>query len=223
MAFHRTPQFANINTFSPLIIFLFTSVCVYVKSCFLRKLLSKCQILKRMTSPTNVLILMKLSTLATLETVKMTTSSAANDGSFVKMTTFPFQWWKTLNYIKCVMLSNVTNPTIQHCVIIERDITGSYCSSWWSVPILRHGTCNHHGSLTRYAKSRVAYAPGMSGTFYSSPRVSDPDMHHVTCVTLCMPGSLTSGSLWSRWRGKRSRHSRRIHNPRFYVSGKRPG
>ena len=26
----------------------------------------------------------------------------------------------------------------------------------------------------------------------------------------------------SRWRGKRSRHSRRMHNPQCYVSGKRP-
>ena len=25
-----------------------------------------------------------------------------------------------------------------------------------------------------------------------------------------------------RWRGKRSRHSRHMHNPQFYVSGKRP-
>ena len=35
-------------------------------------------------------------------------------------------------------------------------------------------------------------------------------------------GSLTSGFLWSRWRGKRSRHSRRMRNPQFHVSGKRP-
>ena len=34
--------------------------------------------------------------------------------------------------------------------------------------------------------------------------------------------SLTSGFLWSRWRGKRSRHSRRMHNPQCYVSGKMP-
>ena len=62
---------------------------------------------------------------------------------------------------------------------------------------------------------RVAHAPGMPGTFF---------MHHGACVThvsLCMPGSLTSGFLWSRWRGKRSRHSRRMRNPQFYVSGKR--
>ena len=65
----------------------------------------------------------------------------------------------------------------------------------------------------------------MLGTFSPPPRVSDPDIHHGTCVThvpWCMPGSLTSGFLWSRWRGKRSRHSRRMRNPQFYVSGKRP-
>ena len=37
-----------------------------------------------------------------------------------------------------------------------------------------------------------------------------------------MPGSLTNGFIRSRWRGKRSRHSRCMRNPQFYVSGKRP-
>ena len=53
-------------------------------------------------------------------------------------------------------------------------------------------------------KIASAHAPGMPGTFSPPPRVSDPDMHHGTCVThvpWCMPGSLTSGFLWSRWRG----------------------
>ena len=59
----------------------------------------------------------------------------------------------------------------------------------------------HNGPLARYLKLWVAFAPGMPGTFSLSPRVSDPDMHHGT------PGSLTSGFLWSRWRGKRVRHS----------------
>ena len=47
------------------------------------------------------------------------------------------------------------------------------------------------------------------------PIVSNPGMHHGTCVThvpRCMSG----------WRGKRSRHSRGMHNSQFYVSGKRP-
>ena len=50
-----------------------------------------------------------------------------------------------------------------------------------------------------------AHAPGMPGTFSPSPQVSDPDMHHGTCVShvpWCMPGSLTSGFLWNRRRGK---------------------
>ena len=57
------------------------------------------------------------------------------------------------------------------------------------------------------------------------PWVSDPDMHHGTCVThvpWCMSGSITHGFLWSWWRGKRSWHSRRMRNPIFYVYDKRP-
>ena len=87
--------------------------------------------------------------------------------------------------------------------------------------------CKHvsHRTLARYVKLWVAQAPGMPGTFSPIPRVSDPDMHHGACVThvpWCIPGSLTSGFLWSRWRRKRSRHSRRMRNPQFFVSGKRP-
>ena len=40
-----------------------------------------------------------------------------------------------------------------------------------------------HGPLARYDKLLVAHAPGMPGTFSPPPRVSDPDMHHDTCVT----------------------------------------
>ena len=50
-------------------------------------------------------------------------------------------------------------------------------------------------------------------------------MQHGTCVThvpWCMPGSPASSFLWSRWRGKRSRHSRRMRNPQFFVYVKRP-
>ena len=52
-----------------------------------------------------------------------------------------------------------------------------------------------HGPLARYVKLRVAHAPGMPGTFSPPPRVSDPDIRHVTCVThvqWCMPGSLSA-------------------------------
>ena len=45
----------------------------------------------------------------------------------------------------------------------------------------------------------------MPGTFSPSPQVSDPDMHHGTCVThvpWCMPGSLYSNFFWNWRRGK---------------------
>ena len=87
------------------------------------------------------------------------------------------------------------------------------------------GNTSPNGPLARYLKLRVAYAPGIPGTFSSPPRVSDPDMHHGTCMIHAqwwMPGSLTSGFLWSRWQGKCSRHSRRMRNPQFCISGKRP-
>ena len=64
---------------------------------------------------------------------------------------------------------------------------------------------------------------GNAGNVFRA-RVSDPDMHHGTCVThvpWCMPESLTSGFLWSRWRGKRSRLFRIMRNPQLCVSGKR--
>ena len=66
----------------------------------------------------------------------------------------------------------------------------------WAIVILQQ--CN--GPLTRYAKLRVAHAPGMPGTFSPPPRVSDPDMHHSTCVThvpWCLPGSLISSIVGS--------------------------
>ena len=91
--------------------------------------------------------------------------------------------------------------------------------------ILRVSTALIHGPLTRYAKLQVAHVPGMPGTFSPPQRISDPDMYHGTCVTRvswCIPGSLTNRFLWSRCRGKRFRHSPRMHNQQFCVSGKRP-
>ena len=82
------------------------------------------------------------------------------------------------------------------------------------------GCGGYNGPLTRYGKLRFAHAPGMPGTFSMPQQVSDPDMHQGTCVThvpWCMPGFPLKS-----WQGIRSWHSRRMRNPQFYVSGKRP-
>ena len=79
--------------------------------------------------------------------------------------------------------------------------------------------------LPLVVKLHVAHAPGMPWTFSPSPRVSDPDMHHGTCVMhvpWCQLGSLISGLFWSRRRGKRFRNSRRKRSQQFCVSGMRP-
>ena len=61
---------------------------------------------------------------------------------------------------------------------------------------------SYHGPLTRYVNLRVVHAPEMPGTFspphrlQRKPLVTDPGMHHGTCVTHAlwsMSGSLTRG------------------------------
>ena len=47
----------------------------------------------------------------------------------------------------------------------------------------RHNNSVFNGPLARHAKLWVVHAPGMPGMFSPPPRVSDPDMHHGTCVT----------------------------------------
>ena len=87
-----------------------------------------------------------------------------------------------------------------------------------------HRSLCPHGPLTRYAKSRVAHNRECRGRF---------PLHHGLAIPTCItarawctcrdtPATLISGFLWSRWRGKRSRHSRRMRNPQFCVSGKSP-
>ena len=95
----------------------------------------------------------------------------------------------------------------------------------WLFPLNNVLLFIYHGPLVRYVKSRVVHTPGMPGAFSRPPWVSDLDMHHGTCVPhvpCCMSGALTNDFLWSWWRGKRSRHSRRMHKPQVHVSGKRP-
>ena len=61
---------------------------------------------------------------------------------------------------------------------------------------------------------------GDAGNVSPPPRVSALNVHHGTCVTHvpgCMPGSLSSSILWSRWRGKRSGRMRNPHRNFTYL------
>ena len=78
--------------------------------------------------------------------------------------------------------------------------------------------------FTKDAKLRVAHTRECRERFPRHRETANPTriMACVTHVPWRMTGALTSGLFWSRWRGKRSRHYRRIRNPQFCVSGKSP-
>ena len=82
-----------------------------------------------------------------------------------------------------------------------------------------------NGPLTRYVKLLVAHAPGMPGTF-SPPPISKETASYRSRHTsrhVCHARAVMHvGIANPRWRGKWSRHPRRMRNPQFYVSGKRP-
>ena len=82
---------------------------------------------------------------------------------------------------------------------------GLALSRWQAIFWTNADPVHRQWASCQIRKFAGAHAPGMPGTFSLSPQVSDPDMHHGTCVThvpWCMPGSLTSGFLWNRRRGK---------------------
>ena len=76
----------------------------------------------------------------------------------------------------------------------------------------------YHGPLTRYVKCRDAHGPGIPGTFFPPPTSKE----FASLRSRHASRHVNVGMANPRWRGKRSRHSRRIHNPQFTVFGKRP-
>ena len=82
-----------------------------------------------------------------------------------------------------------------------------------------------HWPFARYVKLRVTHAPGILEQFLPPLRVSDPDMHHDTCVShvpWCMSGSLTSGFPLKLVVGKTFPAFRAHAQAAIYASGKRP-
>ena len=68
------------------------------------------------------------------------------------------------------------------------------------------------GPLTRYAKLRSAHAPGMPGTFSPPPTSKETASKQPRHV----------GSTYPRWRGKLSRHSRRMRIRNFTYLARGP-
>ena len=87
------------------------------------------------------------------------------------------------------------------------------------------GQNSHHGPIVRYVKLWVAHAPGMPGTFLPPPtskEIASQRPRHASRRVRHARAVMHVGIANPRWRGKRSRHSRCMRNPKFYVSVKRP-
>ena len=79
-----------------------------------------------------------------------------------------------------------------------------------------------HGPPTRYIKLRVAHAPGMPGAFSPPPTSIETACYrprHASRHVRRARAVMYVGIANPRWQGKLSR---RMRNPQFYVSGKRP-
>ena len=80
-----------------------------------------------------------------------------------------------------------------------------------------------NGLLTRYAKYLVAHAPAMPGTFSlpsTSKETADDWSRHTSRHVRHTRAVIYVGITNPQLRGRHSRHSRRMHNPKLYVSGK---
>ena len=121
---------------------------------------------------------------------------------YVKRSSFPV-WHDNLDSWKLHIIQRYTCIRVlmfsMHCeaifLVINHTVTGIHCRN----------LCSLSWASCQISNIAGAHAPGMPGTLSPSPQVSDPDMHHGTCVThvpWCMPESLTCGFLWNRQRGK---------------------
>ena len=82
-----------------------------------------------------------------------------------------------------------------------------------------------YGPLARYVKLWVAHAPGMPGMFSPLPtskETASKRSRHASRHVRHARAMMHVGIANPRRRGNRSRHSRRMRNLQFYVSGKRP-
>ena len=116
-------------------------------------------------------------------------------------------------WVQWHLKSLVSRQFVQHleqASIKENSDAQHYFTLWWEVPI--------HGALTRYAKLRVAHAPGMPGTFSLPPtskETAGQRSRHVSRHVREARAVMHVGIANPRWRGKRSRYSRRMRNPIF--------
>ena len=93
------------------------------------------------------------------------------------------------------------------------------------IPLWDHVTRSYclYGPLTRYAKLRVAHEAGRERFSPTAGKRSQRASRHLLDARAVIHSGIADRRfLWSRRRGKRSRHYQSMRKPQFCVSGKRP-
>ena len=124
-------------------------------------------------------------------------------------------WWhRSGSTLVRVMAFCRTSPShyLNHCWLIIRGVLWHSPERNFAKKMLMNLIHNACPNITLQVNYHMGLLPDMLNCglrmrrecrerFSSPSRVSDPDMHHGTCVTHvpgCMPGSLTSDFLWNR-------------------------
>ena len=108
------------------------------------------------------------------------------------------------------------DATVMKCLLLFLEVSYQLCGPKFD---------KVYGPLARYVKLRVAHAPRTPETFSPPPtwketasQQSRDASRHVRHARAVMHVGIAN----PRWRGKRSRHSRRMRNPQCYVFSKWP-
>ena len=131
--------------------------------------------------------------------------------------------WYLNDTIICIKAEHIRSWGIAHCYwyncVCPSSETIQNHADWNATSMgLLPGTRNCGLRMHRECRGIPRYR------LQRKPLVSDPGMHYGTCTTHVHDARAVMhvGFANSRLRGKRPRHSRRMRNTQFYVSGKRP-
>ena len=121
-------------------------------------------------------------------------------------------FWMNGNLLASGRCGTVFKPDFQtYCILIYWTVPMELLSIKWATYQIR--------------QLRIVRAPGMPRTFSLPPtskETTSKRSRHASRHVRDARAVMHVGIANPRWREKRSKHSRRMRNPQFYVSGKRP-
>ena len=137
---------------------------------------------------------------------------------------------KTVHFdIICCFLNTCNISYLKNAALVEKVVLGRVSTIKLSISLSsklgasfsKHGVC--HDDSINYRCDEIQ-TQGPLTRLQREPLISDSGTHHRSCGAHLRHARavIHIGIAYSRWRGQRYRHSRRMRNPQFYKSGKMP-